>query len=230
MSLQEHLIVYESSKSPVAEAFRALRTNLWYTKSGTLFNSLMFTSAGPGEGRSTVALNTAAALAQTGQKVLLFDCDLRKPIQHKLLSLPNYGFTDILVLDKKVDEVIQATKIPNLYLLACGSIPRNPAELLCCEKTKHIFAYLKTQTHYLIVDTPPVITFTDTCLLANQVEGVVMVVNTSFNRPKMVTEACNQLKNANGNILGVVLNKVKIPSEYAHYYNGYEETEALLYK
>jgi len=230
LNVQHHVIVQESSKSPAAEAFRALRTNLWYTKGIIPCSSVMFTSAGPGEGRSTTALNTAVALAQTGSKVFLLDCDLRKPMQHKLLNVAIRGFTNILIFDTKIDEVILETQIPNLYVIPCGPIPQNPSELLSLEKTRYVLSYLKTQTKYLIIDAPPVITVTDTCLLADQVEGVVMVINTNANRPEMIRQACNRLKNSNGNILGVVLNRVKIPAEYAHYYNYYEEAAVSGYK
>ena len=126
MGAQKHqLIVHEQPKSPIAEAYRTLRTNIQYAKVDGELKVLLFTSAGPGEGKSTVAANTAVALAQTGNRVILVDCDLRKPVQHHLFHLNKKGLTNCLVGESSAAELLQDTEIEGLRVLTSGPVPPN---------------------------------------------------------------------------------------------------------
>lgn len=215
------LIVHEDAKSPIAEAYRTLRTNIQFSKTDGELKIIMFTSSGPGEGKSTTIANTAVALAQSGKKVILMDCDLRKPVQHKIFGKKNRGLTNILVEELPIDEFIQDTQIENLRVLTSGPIPPNPSELLGSRKMQELIDYLKTQVDYLIIDAPPVIAVTDACVLAAKVDGITLVVNSGSIRPEMAKKAKDLLLKANGHLLGVVLNRVEIDEEHAYYYYYY---------
>ena len=218
---KRRLIVHEEAKSPIAEAYRTLRTNIQFSKTDGELRTIMFTSSGPGEGKSTTIANTAVALAQSGKSVILLDCDLRKPVQHKIFHKKNRGLTNVLVEELPVQDFLQDTDIDNLRILASGPIPPNPSELLGSRKMQEILDYLKTQTDYLIIDVPPVIAVTDACVLAAKVDGVTLIVNSGSIRPEMAQKAKDLLVKANGHLLGVILNRVEIEEEHAYYYYYY---------
>lgn len=215
------LIVQEDAKSPIAEAFRTLRTNIQFAKGEGELKTIMFTSTGPGEGKSTVAANTAVALAQAGRKVIIMDCDLRKPVQHKTFGKRNKGVTNIIVEDLEPAALLQETEIENLYVLPSGPIPPNPSELLSTRKLQEIIEELKKQVDYLIIDAPPVIAVTDACVLASKVDGINLVISEGMVRPEMAQKAKDLLLKAQGHILGVILNRVEIDQEHAYYYYYY---------
>ena len=215
------LIVHEEAKSPIAEAYRTLRTNIQFSKTDGELQTIMFTSAGPGEGKSTTIANTAVALAQSGKKVILMDCDLRKPVLHTIFAKKNRGLTNILSEDAAIDDFIQNTQVANLRILTSGPIPPNPSELLGSSKMQKVIDYLKSQADYLIIDVPPVIAVTDACVLASKVDGITLVVNSGTIRPEMAQKAKELLIKANGHVLGIILNRVEIEDEDAYYYYYY---------
>lgn len=215
------LIAYQQAKSPISEAFRTLRTNLQFSKVGGTLQTLMYTSAGPGEGKSTTAANTAVVMAQSGKRVIIIDCDLRKPVQHKIFNLPKQGLTNVLVEDAAIREVLRDTDIPNLRVLTSGPIPPNPSELLGSAQMDQLIKELKNEADFLIFDVPPVIAVTDACVLASKMDGIVMVISAGMIRPEMAKRAKELLLNAKGHILGVVLNRVEIEKEHAYYYYYY---------
>ena len=221
MTTTRKLIVYEDAKSPIAEAYRTLRTNIQFSKTDGDLKTIMFTSSGPGEGKSTTIANTAVALAQSGKKVILVDCDLRKPVQHKIFGKRNRGVTNILVEEIEANHFIQDTQVENLRLLTSGPIPPNPSELLGSTKMQELINYLKTQADYVIIDAPPVIAVTDASVLASRVDGVTLVINSGSVRPEMAQKAKELLVKANGHLLGVILNRVEIEEEHAYYYYYY---------
>ncbi|VBB09398.1 exopolysaccharide synthesis protein [Lucifera butyrica] len=216
------LIVHEDIKSPVSEAYRTLRTNLRFAKADAL-NLIMFTSTGPGEGKSLTAANTAVAMAQTGKKAIVIDCDLRKPVQHRIFGKENLGVTNILVEGGKMAELLQETPIPNLYLLPSGPNPPNPSELLGSAKMLNILTEAKKLADIVIIDAPPTIAVTDACVLATNVDGIVLVVGAGMTRPEMAKQALSLLMQANGCVLGVVLNRVEIEAGDAYYYYYYSD-------
>lgn len=221
MSNERKLIVNEQAKSPIAEAYRTLRTNIQFSKPDGGLQTIMFTSSGPGEGKSTTIANTAVVLAQSGKKVILMDCDLRKPVLHKIFGKKNYGLTNLLVEEVAAEDFLQDTEIENLRILTSGPIPPNPSELLGSKKMQELLDYLKTQADYLIIDVPPVIAVTDACVLAAKVDGIILVINSGTIRPEMAQKAKDLLIKAKGHILGVILNRVEIEEEDAYYYYYY---------
>ena len=218
---KRRLIVHEDAKSPIAEAYRTLRTNIQFSKLDGELKTIMFTSSGPGEGKSTTIANTAVALAQSGKQVILMDCDLRKPVLHKIFGKKNHGLTNLLVEEVAAEDFLQDTEIENLRILTSGPIPPNPSELLGSKKMQELLDYLKTQADYLIIDVPPVIAVTDACVLAAKVDGIILVINSGTIRPEMAQKAKDLLIKAKGHILGVILNRVEIEEEDAYYYYYY---------
>jgi len=227
MSELYQLIVHEQPKSPIAEAYRALRTNIQFSQSDNELRTILFTSAGPGEGKSTNVANTAIAMAQSGKKVILLDCDLRRPVQHHIFDLPNRGLTNVLSENVPAEEVLQDTHVPNLRLVTSGPIPPNPSELLAAEKMQKFLDFLKQKADLVIIDTPPAIAVTDACVLASRVEGVVLVVSSGMVKPEMARKAKEALLHAQGRILGVVLNRAAIADEHAYYYYYYSSGESV---
>lgn len=225
MSNKRRLIVQEDAKSPIAEAYRTLRTNIQFSKSDGELKTIMFTSSGPGEGKSTTTSNTAVALAQSGKRIILMDCDLRKPVQHKIFTKRNKGVTNSLVEEVSPLELLQETEVDNLRLLPSGPIPPNPSELLGADRMQQMIECLKEHCDLLIIDAPPVVAVTDASVLAAKVDGIVLVVNAGSNRPEMVQKAKDLLIKAKGHILGVVLNRVEIEEEHAYYYYYYGDRD-----
>ena len=222
MSAQKHqLIVHEQPKSPIAEAYRTLRTNIQYARVDGELKVLLFSSAGPDEGKSTVTANTAVALAQAGHRVILVDCDLRKPVQHHVFNVNKKGLTNCLVGESSAVELLQDTEVPNLRVLASGPIPPNPAELLGSSRMDALIASLKEVSDFLLIDCPPVIAVTDACVLARKADGVFLVLDANQVRPEMAIKAKELFENAQGVILGAILNRAEVESEHSYYYYYY---------
>jgi capsular exopolysaccharide synthesis family protein len=222
MGAQKHqLIVHEQPKSPIAEAYRTLRTNIQYAKVDGELKVLLFTSAGPGEGKSTVAANTAVALAQAGHRVVLVDCDLRKPVQHHVFSLNKKGLTNCLVGESPASELLQDTEVANLRVLTSGPIPPNPAELLGSSRMGVALDALKQIADFVVIDCPPTIAVTDACVMSRRADGVILVLDADTVRPEMAQKAKELLENAQAPILGAILNRAEIESEHSYYYYYY---------
>lgn len=222
---RRRLIVHEQPKSPIAEAYRTLRTNIQYARVDGELKVLLVSSAGPSEGKSTVAANSAVALAQAGHRVILVDCDLRKPVQHHIFQLNKKGLTNCLVGESSAVELLQDTESPNLRVLTSGPIPPNPAELLGSSRMDTLLAALKGAADYLVLDSPPVIAVTDACVLARKADGVLLVLDADQVRPEMAQKAKELLVNAQGTIIGVILNRAEIESEHSYYYYYYGHGE-----
>ena len=218
---ERKLIVHEQPKSPSSEAYRTLRTNLQFAKVDGELKTIMYTSAGPAEGKSITIANTAVAIAQSGKKVILLDCDLRKPVLHKIFNRKNHGITNILVENLNIVDYIQDTDIENLRLVTSGPIPPNPSELLGSQKMADMLAFLRGQADMILIDAPPVIAVTDASVLASQVDGCTLVLGSGTVRPEMAQRAKELLTAANGKILGVILNRAEIDDEHAYYYYYY---------
>ena len=230
----EMLIVKNKPKSHISEAYRTLRTNIKFSSLDKPLNTIMVTSAVPQEGKTTNSINLALTIAESGKKVIIVDADLRVPIIHKIFNSDSKpGLTNVLVDNKKLSEVIKkADEInSNLYYITSGPIPPNPSELLGSEKMKAVIEELKEQADTLIFDSAPVIGFADSLVLANQVDGVVLILNAGVVTRDAAKQAKLLLEKAKAKILGAVLNKVDIKREgyyyYYHYYNysKYYDTE-----
>lgn len=220
-----HLITHTDPKSPIAEAFRALRTNLYYSNLDKSLKKVLLTSTGLGEGKSTILANLAVAVAQTGQKVLIIDADLRKPVQHKIFELSNLrGLTNLLVEDLQLPEVVQDSTISNLKLLTSGPIPPNPSELLGSARMERFLTSI-TEYDLILIDAPPAVAVTDPVVLAAKVDGVLLVINSKQVKIEMAKYAKEQLEKAQAKILGVVLNNVEYQGDDYQYYYYYGEAE-----
>ncbi|KKM10742.1 capsular biosynthesis protein [Clostridiales bacterium PH28_bin88] len=222
-SLQQ-TIAYHEPKSPATEAYRTLRTNIQYASVDHPVNSLLITSAGPGEGKSLTAANLAVVMAQSGKETLLVDCDLRKPMQHRLFGLRNNrGLTSLLVQGGDPGTVTQQTEVAHLNIITSGLIPPNPAELLGSQAMKPLVQELKSRYATVIIDGPPLIAVTDAALLAPRVDGVLLVIRAGEARIDMVQEAKSIIENAGARVIGCVLNGVRRKSKDYHYYYYYAE-------
>lgn len=221
------IISVKSPKSLIAEAYRTLRTNIQFSSFDNKVQSIVVTSSGPNEGKSTTASNLAVVMAESGGKTILIDCDQRKPTQHKIFGVSNgKGISDLLVGKVKFEEAVQKTSVENLELLTSGTKPPNPAELLSSSKMKNFVAGLKSRYEYIIIDTPPVIAVTDAQLIASHADGTVLVVASSQAEREAVIKSKELLEKVNAKILGVVLNKLEVNEKgyYGYYYEYYDDS------
>ena len=224
------LALVEDVRSPIAEAYRHLRTSLLLSSAGNPPKTILVTSSQPSEGKTTTAINTAFMLAQTGAEVLIIDCDLRRPRLHANFNLSNTrGLTNYLSGEIPIDELLQTPeKTPNLKLLTSGPIPPNPAELLGSEEMRKLLKSLSERFTHIIVDSPPAISFTDASILSTFVDGVILVVHGGRSSRAVVRRARQQLLDVGANIFGVVLNNVKGESQDyygAGYYSSYYQSD-----
>ncbi len=226
--LSERLVTHLKPRSPISEAYRTLRTNLLFSSPDKHRQTLMVTSSGPKEGKSTTVSNLAITFAQMGNKTLLIDADMRRPVLHKLFGLDkNVGLTNILVGRATLDETAkQMEDLPNLHILNCGVIPPNPAELLGSENMRQLLDYAKSQYNIILIDTPPVIAVTDAAVLASSVDGCLLLIRSGQTVHDAARHAYEQLNKVNASILGAVLNGVQISHVYGsqYYYYHYQYT------
>ena len=225
--IQESLIVDSKSRSPFAEAFRVMRTNIKFAELENPYGIILITSTGPGEGKSTNAANLGVVMAQANHKVLIVDCDLRRPTLHKIFKLnKSVGVTNVLLDDLDPSDLAQETEIPGLYILPSGPIPPNPAELVGSQRMQVLLTRAKEKFDYVLVDSPPIIAVTDATLLSTLVDGVLLVVKKGFTRTELVKEAKAKLEKIGANIIGVILNKVNISGADYYYYYYYQGVSA----
>lgn len=217
------LVAQDYPKSPVAEAFRTLRTNISFSSLDRPLKSLLVTSAGPEEGKSTTVANLAVVLAQAGSRVLVLDCDLRKPTMHKVFELENRrGLTSVLVEEVPPGEVVMATAVPGLEVLTSGPLPPNPAELLGSQRMKSLLAQLVEGFDITLVDTPPLLAVTDAAVLAPLVDAAMLVARAGTTRVDMLQEAKASLEKTGVHLLGAVLNGLRPETDGYYYYYHYK--------
>ncbi len=218
----DSLITLHDPRSPISEAFRALRTSVRMANAIKPIRRLLFTSAGPSEGKTFIATNLAISLAQEGKRVILVDADLRRPQIHKAFGLPNEpGLTNWAVDHSvKFEEVVRPTIVPNLSVLTCGIIPPNPAELLGSERMSELIKAMDEHADIVLYDSPPAATVTDAVILATQMDGVLQVVRAGSTRIDLVQRCKTLLERINVHILGPVLNGVQ-SSDLGYYANYY---------
>jgi len=221
LTLKRRLLAHNSPKDPVAEQYRTIRTNIQFSGADQEIKSIVLTSTGPGEGKSTTASNLATVYAQQGLRVLLIDADLRKPTAHYTFRLENHvGLTNVLTKQSTLGQAVQGTEVPELFLLTSGPIPPNPAELLASNNMTELLKEMKEQFDMVIFDTPPVLAVADAQILANQVEGSILVVSSGKTDKEAAIKAKELLLKANAKVLGAVLNNRKMEegSDYYYYY------------
>lgn len=206
-------------KSTIAEQYRTIRTNIQFSSVDQEARTLMVTSAGPGEGKSTTVANLAIVLAQQGKKVLLVDADLRKPTVHYTFNKTNtFGLTSVLTKQLKLEETVVESAERNLYILSSGPIPPNPAELLSSMAMEVFLNNALEEFEMVLFDAPPVLAVTDAQILANKCDGTILVVSSGKTEKDKLEKAKELLETAQSKIIGVVLNNKKIDSKSNYYY------------
>jgi capsular exopolysaccharide synthesis family protein len=213
-------IVEKEPKSIGAESYRTLRTNIQYSSFDKKYKVIMITSSEQEEGKSTTAGNLALALAQNDKKVILIDCDLRKPSLHKKFKISNVvGLSDVII---GKDEIASAIKRYNkdLVILTTGKIPPNPSEMLASEAMTNLIEVLKETFDYIILDTPPVQAVTDSQILSTKADGTILVVRANKTKKDSIRNTVGLLKKVNANIIGIVLNGTEVKKNQYHYYYG----------
>jgi len=216
----KNLISLKNPKSQAAEAFRTSRTNIQFSSLDDDLKSIVVTSTGPSEGKSTVMANLAVTMAQSGKRVVLIDCDFRKPTVHRKFGLPNsQGLTNVLAQDKKTHECIISTNIPNLYVITSGPTPPNPAELLGTKKMKAVLNEVGQMFDMILIDAPPVLAVTDAQILSTLANGTIFVASYGQAEKYGLVKAKEAIEKVGGKVLGVVINK--IPEQSKGYYGKY---------
>lgn len=211
-------IVEKEPKSIAAEAYRSLRTNIQYSSFDKKYQTLVITSTIPGEGKSTVSGNLSLILAQGESRVLLVDCDMRKPSIHKKFKVTNtHGITDILLQRKKVIDVAHIYN-KNLSIITAGKVPPNPAEMLASKAMTAFLEEMKKHFDYIILDTPPLQAVTDAQILSAKVDGTLIVVRSGVTKKDEVYSAVSSIKKVRGNIIGTILNGVESNKNTYYYY------------
>ena len=213
-------IVDKLPKSITAESYRSLRTNIQYSSIDKQVKTLVVTSSNAGEGKSTVAGNLAYTFFQSGKRVLIIDCDLRKPSLHRKFNVSNeVGLTDVLVGTSELNKVMKKID-DNLYLLTTGTLPPNPAEIIGSNTMENFLDECKINFDYIILDTPPILPVTDSKLLAIKADATVLVVRSEISKSKHVSQAFKELGKVNANVIGTILNDVEVHSERLYYNNS----------
>jgi non-specific protein-tyrosine kinase len=211
-------------RSPTAEAFRSLRTNITYAAVDRPLRRILITSPTPQDGKTTVASNLAVVLSQNEKRVVLLDADLRRPQAHHKFGLQNrIGLSDLFVrpLDT-IASAVHAIDTPWLAVITSGGLPPNPSELLTSNKMSQILDWLDQDFDLIVIDTPPLLTVTDAAALAPAVDGVILITRPGITKLSAFQQALEQLQAVNAHVLGVVLNDVDPASrKYGYYYNRY---------
>ncbi len=229
-------LVDEGPDSPHAEAYRVLRTNMQFANKGHAGGAFAIVSGGVGEGKSTTLNNLAYVLAQMGDKVLIVDSDLRRPVQHSILGVSNrFGLTNLLMRDVPIEETIKPTSVPNLHILPSGRLPRSSLGILDTQRIRELIKSLKARYDYVLFDTPPIMGISDASIITGETDGCLLVVQYRKYPRVVSTRARQMIENVGGKIIGVVLNNINVMrddyyyyyhSYYSHYYNASESDSA----
>ena len=230
---KEELIVVAGSKSHIAESFRTIRTNLSFAAPDTEKKTFIISSALPEEGKSLVSANLAVSFSQVEKKVLLVDCDLRKPRIYKIFDLERDGGLSEF-LSGSSDLRIKDTSFENLKVVTSGVIPPNPAELLASKKMRNLLEKLREEFDMVIIDSAPILSAADSIEVAPLTNGVVMVIKAASTPIPSVQTAIDQISDVGGKVIGCILNNVDLEKEdyyysyyryYHHYYYYYDKGE-----
>ncbi len=214
------LITVAEPRSPISEAYRTLRTNLEFASLDQELRTLVVTSAGVGEGKSTTLANLAVVSAQAGRRVLLVDADLRRPRLHDIFGLSNTSGLTTAMMDETAlaSPPLQQTGIDGLSVLTCGQLPPNPAELMSSRRMEEVIAALTERADQVFFDTPPVVAVTDAAVLATKVDGVLLVISAGKTRRESAHAAVQRLEQINARLVGTVLTNVQMDAGFRGYY------------
>lgn len=211
------LITIINPKSPISEQYRTIRTNIEYSNIDCENRVIMVTSSTPGEGKTITSANLAVVFSQQGKKVLLIDADFRKPMVHSVFRKNNMlGLTSVLIKKLPLMEAVKDTKVKNLYVLTSGPIPPNPSELLSSKSMRDLLKAIRKEYDFIIIDTPPILPVTDAQILANQCDGVILVINYGKTKLEHAEKSKTLLLNVKAKLLGAVLNNIN--GNYEEYY------------
>jgi len=227
--IESRLVTHFDPKSPISEAYRTLRTNLQFTKIADSLKTILVTSSGPKEGKSTTVANLAITLAQLGSKVLLVDTDLRRPVIHSIFGMEkDNGLTNYMMDSVPYNQVVKKSFLENLNIITCGVLPPNPSELLGSFKMEELITKLKSNYDIILFDSPPVIAVTDAAVLSTKVDSTFLVISSGKTNRDAIIRAKSLLENVNTHIVGALLNNVNVEGTYGssyyyyyyHYYYG----------
>lgn len=218
---REDFIIRPNSNFAIVESYKTIRTNLKFSLNKEGCRKIVITSALPRDGKSMVTVNLAVSLAQTNERVLIIDGDLRKARVHKFFGIKNIpGLTNLLGGFSELSEVIKPTDFKNLFIIPCGVVPPNPAELLASESMKNLISQLEKEFDYILIDSPPVNIVSDALTLTPIVDGVIVVTKQKVNTHPEMQRMINSLEFVGARIIGIILNGVDL-RESRNYYKGY---------
>ena len=225
------LCVYHRPKSNLAEAYRGIRTALYFSTRGEGHKVIQVSSPNPGDGKSTMAANLAVAIAQSGKRTMIVESDFRRPRVHKLFGLErDIGVTSVIAGEAELSDAIQETGIENLYSLSCGPKPSNPSELLSSPRYGELIDLLREKFDYVIIDTPPLMAVTDPAVVATRVDGILLTIRISKRSQQDCVRSAELLASLGANQLGVIVNGVDARDKYGGYgYGGYRQYGSKTY-
>jgi non-specific protein-tyrosine kinase len=217
---QSELITISEPRSPISEAYRTLRTNLDFASLDQALKTLVVTSAGVGEGKSTTLANLGVVSAQTGRKVVLVDADLRRPSLHKVFGLGNETGLTTAMMDESslASPPLQETGIEGLLVLTSGPLPPNPADLVGSRRMEEVIGALASEADQVFFDAPPVVAVTDAAVLATKVDGVLLVISAGKTRRQQAHAAVQRLEQINARLVGTVLTNMQMGAGTQGYY------------
>ena len=218
------IISVRNPKSPIAEAYRGIRTSIEFSNLDKELKVINVTSSTQNEGKSTVIANLAVSFANLDKKVLIMEGDLRNPSVHRMFNISNVeGLTDILLGNKNFTECVHCTDVRNLHVLTCGPIPPNPSEMLSSKKIKDFVESLRDYYDYVFIDAPPIGIVTDAGIISTYTDGCIFVVGAGEADIEMAKISKERLEKVGANILGVVLNKFEASGANGYYKYYYEQ-------
>jgi capsular exopolysaccharide family len=218
-------VLNEKTNFLAAEAYKTIRTNLLFTLQNHMGASVIITSTAPNEGKTTNCCNLGITLAQMNSKVLIIDCDLRKPYIHECFNKTcEPGLSEFLAgMKENAAEIIQDTEYPNLNVICGGIIPPNPAELLSSQRMEELIGELAEEYKYILMDTPPINLVADALSLSHLADGVVLVVKQAQTTHPELNHALTSLEFADARVLGVILNGIVGPDQYKYIRKSYKK-------
>ena len=226
--IDKDLLCHKQPGSIIAETYRVVRTAILFASpEDEPSKSILVTSSLPQEGKTLISLNLAQIFAQAGERVILIDVDMRRPRVHKTFNIEQKkGLSDFLVGEVDLKDIIKPTSIDNLSVITSGTIPPNPSELLHSAKVRTLLDGLKTRFDRILLDSPPILSVADTSLLANMVDGVVLVIKGASTHLDAIAHSKSKIQEAKGRIIGVVLNNIEAARTDKYYYFHYYAKEA----
>lgn len=221
VDLSDRLVTLLEPASAASEAYRTLRTNLMYSFVDNPPRTIVLTSPKPREGKSTTCANLAVTLSQAGKTVLLLDCDLRRPIMHKIFGLRNLkGLADVMTGDARLQE-IEKEFLAGLNVVTTGPVPFNPTEMLGSERFAQLLATARKRFDYILIDAPPVEPVSDSVILATQADGVLLVFDAQNTRKVSLRRSARDIEAVGGRVLGTTMNNMKPHKNNYYGYHGY---------